>query len=135
LEDIDRHALFHEMHRCIEESAAVGLQGLMADKPDLAYPPNYGLLPDETDALRSIPKTAAMERALRKVIASATASPLFHLMCLADGVAGAHVLRDVTTQERTAAEIMLHDGFYESYWAWRRRRPDPGWRLDTHEGE
>ena len=29
---------------------------------------------------------------------------------------------------------MSHDQFFESYWEWRERRPDPGWKLDTYEG-
>jgi hypothetical protein len=44
-------------------------------------------------------------------------------------------LDDVLDSDRTAVEIALHDGFYESYWAWRRRRPNPGWRLDTYDGD
>jgi hypothetical protein len=30
---------------------------------------------------------------------------------------------------------LSHDALYESYWAWRRRRPNPGWRLDTCEDD
>jgi hypothetical protein len=135
LEDIDRHALFHEMHRSVEESASMAAEHLMAGTPDLTYPPNHGFLPDELAALSSLPRTPAMKRALRKSIASAAAEPDFHLFCLVDSVADPQSLEDVQDCDRTAVEITLHDGFYESYWAWRGRRPDPGWRIDTHEGE
>lgn len=135
LDEIDRHALFHEMHRSIEESATAAVAQLMAGVPELSYPPNYGFLPDEIAALTSIPKTSAMERALRKLIADGAAYPLFHLMNLADGVVGVPQVGNVLDRDRTAVDIALHDGFYESYWAWRRRRPNPGWRLDTYEGD
>jgi hypothetical protein len=28
-------------------------------------------------------------------------------------------------------DVFLHDDFFESYWLWRKRRPDPGWKLDN----
>lgn len=135
LEDLDRHTLFHEMHRSIEEAATVSVKKLMDHAPELDYPPNHGFLPDELDALTSLPRTQALERALRKVIADAAAYPLFHLLCLLDGVADAPELEGVAACDQGDVEIMLHDGLYESYWAWRRRRADPGWRLDTYDGE
>jgi hypothetical protein len=134
LEDINRHALFNELHRSVEQSATVAVEQLMSGTPDLTYPPNHGFLADEVAALASIPKSQAMERALRKLIASAAATAIFDLLCLVDGVADAPELEDVRDSDSTAVDLMLHDGFYESYWAWRRRRPDPGWRLDTYEG-
>ena len=132
-EDIDRHALFNELHRTIEHSAASAVAELMHGVPELGYPPNHGFLPDEESALASIPRTPAMERALRKLIASAAASPMFDLLCLIDEVADAPAVEDVQDSDAMAIELMFHDGFYESYWAWRRRRPDPGWRLDKLE--
>lgn len=135
LDNIDRHALFHEIHRAIEESATATVRQLMSGSPELSYPPNHGLSPDEIAALGSIKNTPEMQHALRKLIADAAAHPIFHLFSLAEGVVDPPTLEDVQDRERTAAEIMLHDGFYDSYWAWRRRRPDVGWRLDTYTVE
>ena len=28
---------------------------------------------------------------------------------------------------------MLHDGFFETYWEWRKVRGDKKWKLDTHD--
>lgn len=131
----DRHALFHELHRTIEESATHAVRKLMEGVPELTYPPNNGFESDELQALESLPRTSALESALRKIVADAAASPLFHLMSLADGVADFPELKDIRKGDQLAVEIMLHDGFYESYWAWRRRRPDPGWKLDNWEDE
>ena len=135
LEEIDLHALFHEMHRTIEETATVAAKNLMRGASDLTYPPNCGLSDEENSALQSLNKTSVMESALRKVIADAAAYPIFHLLSIADGVADPPDIDEATEGDQTAVETMLHDGFYESYWAWRRRRPDPGWRLDTHTEE
>ena len=114
LEDIDRHALFHEMHRTVEEAATVNVERLMASALELTYPPNCGFLPDEVAALDSIPRTPAMERALRKLIADAAAYPMFHLLALVDGVTDPPHLSDVQDRDRPALRLMLHDGFYES---------------------
>jgi hypothetical protein len=130
LEEVSRHAMFQEIHRTIEESATRTAHALLVGYPDLTYPPNAGLLPDEIAALKSIPKSASMESALRKLFADAASHPVFHLMCLADGVADAPEFNG--TEDRDDS-LMLHDAFFESYWAWRKRRPDPGWKLDTYE--
>jgi hypothetical protein len=129
-EQIDRNSLFHEMHRAIEETATVSVRMLMEANAELDYPPNAGLMPDERTALGALLRTPALERALRKVIADAAAYPLFHMLCIADGVADPPVLHD-DLREDVSSKLSLHDGLYESYWAWRRRRPDPGWKLDT----
>jgi len=134
-EKIDRHALFHELHRTIEESASVTAEQLIRGSCDLTYPPNCGLSADETVALQSLPGTPALDSALRKVIADAAAYPMFHLLSLVDGVADPPSIGDLGGDDQTAKDLLLHDGFYESYWAWRRRRPDPGWQLDTYTGE
>jgi hypothetical protein len=135
LEKIDRQALFHEIHRSIEEAATATVERISAGEFTLTYPPNHGFSSDELAALELIPITPAMTSALRKLFANAAAYPVFHLFSLADGVADPPVLSDVQKSDHIAAELMLHDGFYESYWAWRCRRPDPGWRLDTFEDE
>jgi hypothetical protein len=133
LEDIDRHALFNELHRSIEQSATVTVEQLMAGSPDLSYPPNHGLTAEEEAALATIDKTPAMASALRKLIADSAAAPIFELLCLVEGVTDAEIPEDVQEADERVKELMLHDGFNESYWAWRRRRPDPGWKLDTYE--
>jgi hypothetical protein len=135
LDDIDRNTLFHEMHRTIEEAATTAARELMTGAAEVAYPPNGGLLPDEIAALASIPRTPELESAPRKMLADAAAYPLFHLLCLADGVADPPELGPDFTADEAPAGLPLHDGLYESYWAWRRRRPDPGWRLDNFEGD
>lgn len=133
LDDIDPTALFCTVHRDIELSATTAVERLMADGADLTYPPNCGFLPDEEAALKLIPKTDAMAGALRKLIASATASSIFGLLCLADGVTDAIELDDAGEADILPDELSLHDQFYESYWSWRARRPHADWRLDTYQ--
>ncbi len=134
LEDIDRGSLFVEIHRSIEEAASHYARSVMGGEAHLSYPPNHGFIPEEEAALNSIPKTEAMESALRKLLASAAAYPIFHLMSLAEKVGEPQEIGEVHEDDEAAIRLLLHDGFYESYWAWRRRRPDPGWRLDQYDG-
>ena len=68
LQDINRHALFNELHRAIEEAATSAARTLMGDSGELTYPPNHGFLSDELQALAIFPRTPALERALRKVV-------------------------------------------------------------------
>lgn len=130
-DSIDRRILLLEMHRAIEESATAVARHLMEFKSEISYPPNGGLLPDELAAIESLPRSPTLESALRKLIAEAAAYPVFHILSLADGVIDPLEL-DESGIQRSNCE-MLHDEFYESYWAWRKRRPDPGWRLDCYE--
>jgi hypothetical protein len=129
----DLHGIFHEVHRSIEESVTHTVEQLKSDSVEMTYPPNNGFTPAELKALRTIAKTKSMQSALRKLMADAAASPLFHLFCMIDGVADPPELTDIQDNEQDDVELMLHDGFYSSYWAWRRRRPDPGWSLDPKQ--
>jgi hypothetical protein len=122
---IDRHALFHEVHCAIEESATKAARQLMEGDPELYYPPNHGFSADELAALRAIPRTPSIESALRKMLAATAAYPVFHLFCLVDGVTDP---AEIDIQDDDRADV--DDDFYASYWAWRRRRPNPGWQLD-----
>jgi len=120
----------------------------------LSYPPNSGFTTAEGNALSGIPQVPGMESALRKTIASAAAAPLFRLLSILDGVAdpplgapdeagrcwlGAQIEPNRWNGEAEAIAKreslgFLHNQFYESYWTWRNKRSDPGWKLDTHEG-
>ena len=137
----EKEALFIEIHRAIEDAAARTAAALRAGAVDLAYPPNAGLSPAEQAALQSLKVTRDLESALRKVLADAASTPLFQFFTLLDGVGGPReydgewlglVLSKPGGDEEQGE--MLHDEFFDSYWQWRARRPDPGWKLDTYEG-
>lgn len=114
-------ALFREVHRAIRESAQSAVDQLKAKSPKLSYPPNVELTAAERDALAALNLSPAMCSALTKVIADAAAYPLFDLFCLIDGVgdpADARGWQGVHLGEgMREPEPMLHDEFYESYWA------------------
>lgn len=132
LEEVPSGVLLLELHREIEAAAAMAANELIKEELNLQYPPNSGFTENERLALRGLPKSPELESALRKIIANAAAWPLFHLFCLADGVVDPAV--SSPSQASTSEGLMLHDALYDSYWAWRKQRPDPGWRLDTYEG-
>lgn len=130
-----------ETHRAIEKTANDTAESLAGDKRlCLNYPPNAGLSPEEVAALEGLPKDDALKRALRKVIAHAASYPLYGLFCMVDGIGDPEgwdgtwfgcrfepILRPEEDRE------MLHIRFYDTYWDWRKIRPDKGTRLDTHD--
>ena len=137
----DKIALFIEIHRAIEDAAGRTAAALRAGAVDLAYPPNAGLSLAEQLALQSLTVSHDLESALRKVLADAASSPMFQLFALLDGVGAPEEYDDewlglVLSKPRGDEEQgeMLHDEFFGTYWDWRERRPDPGWRLDTYDG-
>src|SRR5438309_900220 len=113
--------LFREVHRAIRETAAVTVRQLRDKTPELAYPPNGILTPDERHALAALMLSPAACSALTKLIADAASYPLFHLFSLIDGVVdpmdapagwrGVHL-----GQGMSEPDPMLHDMLYESYW-------------------
>lgn len=136
----EKEALFIEVHRYIEDAATSTAAALRAGRVGILYPPNGGLTDAEQAALESLKVTPDLESALRKVIADAASSPLFHLFCLLDGVGTPHqhgeewvglALSRMTEDEEPSN--FLHDEFNDTYWTWRAVRPDPGWKLDTYE--
>jgi hypothetical protein len=78
LSDEQVTALMTEVHKEIEEaavkaSAALGPEG----HPDVIYPPNAGLAQEERDALAAVEANPALVSGVRKLVATAAASPLF----------------------------------------------------------
>ena len=134
-------ALLIDLHRVVEDVAARSAATIAEPEAGVWYPPNGGFTRDESAALASLPVSSTLESALRKVIASAAATPVFHLLACLDGVADPEsydgdwyglALRE--PPER-GPDVMLHDEFTERYWSWRQLRPDPGWKLDLYESE
>jgi hypothetical protein len=147
LTEIQRRALLLDMHRSIEEvSTKVASQLVSSTRPTLVYPPNAGLNSAEAQAVGQLKAIPGLESALRKIIASAASEPLYHLVCILDGIGdpsnfegpwlGARIepVSDVSDEAQEDVEPLRYD-FYDFYWEWRKRRPDPGWRLDEWNGQ
>ena len=139
LSPAQRDALFLEVHRTIEEAARDAVDALApaGEPPVLSYPPSAGLSSEERAALAGLAATPETASGLRKLIADAIATTFFRFFNLLDGTGDPTYLDDgvwppFELVESESGEV-LHDHFFESYWAWRERRPDPGWRLDTYE--
>lgn len=130
-------ALLVEVHHAIAESAATTVERLgdPSARQSVIYPPNGELTLAEVEALKGLRLSAAARTGLRKVIADAAAHPFFHLFCLMDGVADPpQVLNGEQVFDRAWTgvslspksdehEDMLHDAFYETYWAAAFKRP------------
>jgi hypothetical protein len=93
-------------------------------KMTLNYPPEAQVLtPTEERALRAMKLTAAEQSALRKLIAEACHSSMFHFFCLMDAVGHPYVV-DCKNWfgARFAARRegpMLHDEFGDLYWKYK----------------
>lgn len=127
-----KRTLFMELHRAIEESARVTVQSLSsAAGPNISYPPDGKLSVDETAALGKLVGTPDLDSGLRKLIADAAFYPIFHLLCLFDGVADpvqpSEDWRGISISggREPSNDIMLHDMLYETYWEWDESRSRP----------
>jgi hypothetical protein len=95
----------------------------------VSYPPqeadSRALAPEESSAIAAFNLSDAERSALTKLVADACASALLRLFCLMDGVADpelTHTPRWTGVPfANTDRSAMLHDDFFESYWAYRDR--------------
>ena len=129
----------------VEDCAKKAASAIFSKEPaaTLSYPPNCGLTPAETAALKQTAHSAHLESALRKLIADAVANGLFGALSIIDGVSDPDkkfgkwsgvVLEDLNENEDSHRE-MLHDAFFDAYWNWRKLRPEKKWRLDVYDGK
>ena len=130
-------ALLTEIHSSIEESATAALQsvGDQNATPRVLYPPNAELTVAEREALQALRLSDAARSGLLKLVKDAAAYPFFHFFSLMDGVAdppqvqnGERVYEKVWYGVSLVPKVeehaeMLHDEFYESYWAYKPYKP------------
>jgi hypothetical protein len=95
-----RATLLREAHRLIDEAADSAMGRLAriaggqvdAETRSLAYPPSDGasdahlLTATEAEGLAQFGQSEATLRGLRKLLRDAASAPLFHFLCLLDGV-------------------------------------------------
>ena len=144
LDEAQRRALLLHMHRSIEEVAAKVASELQSGTPSLLYPPNSGFTDKESGSLAQLSSIPCLESALRKVVASAAASVLYYLIVILDGIGdpadyegewlGATIEPVLYDPDATDPEPWRYD-FFDSYWEWRKTRPDTGWCLDNLSNE
>ena len=117
-----RDALLVHLHAAIAAAAASTAAGLVADTWEPGYPPN-GSLSDADRAARAQLGGAATEHLLTKAIADGAATALFQLFTAMDAVGeplrwngpwdAVHLATDTDGEDSE----MLHDLFFETYWA------------------
>ena len=80
---------------------------------------------------------STLKSALRKVFASNTADVIFSFLNIIDGTSDPTVefgewkeVMLVDFNDGNEMDSMLHDDFYETYWDWKEKRINPGWKLD-----
>ncbi|MET4074567.1 hypothetical protein [Hymenobacter sp. UYCo722] len=137
LSEENRRTLPIAANKAVEEYASYHANALLQSQDnELAYPPNGGFTPEETEALKLLQNNAVMASAVRKVLADCAAGVLFDLLNLIDGTTepmqgewNEVILVDKPKDDETLREF-LHDEFFETYWDWRNIRPDKTWHLD-----
>ena len=132
-----REALMLALHEQIEGGAAEYAAAIHdGPTPALTYPPNCGFSKAEAQALRRMEGDAAAESALRKVLAQAASDTVYYLLSMIDGtidLSGDVECGCFVIVEGENPDDFLHSEFLATYWGWRDRRPDPGWKLDIYD--
>lgn len=123
-------------NQLIEEYAVAYADELLEGRAvDLSYPPNGGLNSAELEAIKQLRGKPVLHTAMRKVLAGCAADVVFDLLNLIDGTTEPthghwQGVRLVDAADSDAQEL-LHDGFMEAYWDWRKHRGTADWYLDS----
>jgi hypothetical protein len=138
-------ALLLDLNQDIEEYAEATVKQIIEERnfDFLSYPPNCGLTDLEKAELRKLDNNEHLKNALRKIISDNSAGVVFNMLNLIDGTGSPKLHYDnwsgvklVDEEHQKGAhqfDDMLHDGFFETYWEWRKVRGDKKWKLDTFD--
>lgn len=132
LSEQNRTTLLVHLHKVIEEIADVQANKILQGRSEqlIDYPQNGGLTGEEQQELKKLQGNEIMRDALRKVLASNSASVFFDFFNIVDGTG------DPDPETGKWSEIMLidmpkdfdghieflHDHFYDTYWNWKEKR-------------
>ncbi len=139
LSENNKKSLLVSIHQLIEEYASHTANDLeyKRTKRLINYPSNGGLTEAEKLELGQLEINPTLKSALRKVLASNSAGVFFSFLNIIDGTADPNIefgewgeVMLVDFDEENEMDSMLHDDFYGTYWDWKEKRPNPGWKLD-----
>ena len=139
LSENNKKSLLVSIHQLIEENASNTADELEQKRTNhlINYPSNGGFTELERLELEQLEFNPTLKSALRKIFASNTADTFFSFLNIIDGTIDPTVEYDewedvmlVDFNEENEIDSMLHDDFYETYWDWKEKRTDPGWKLD-----
>jgi len=137
----NRDILLINLHKEIEENSntiANHIQHKRIAKL-IDYPPNGGLTENEKEEILKLSGNEILKSALRKILASNSASVFFNFFSIIDGVSDPEINSNkwsevmlVDLKESDSHQEMLHDEFYSTYWDWRGKRKNKNWKLDLY---
>lgn len=139
LSDENRDIFLTNAHAIIEDEANFSASKIEFGKINqlIDYPPNGGLTDDENKEILKLKGNPILKSALRKVIASSSASVFFSILNVIDGTSSPEVKSDewddvmlVDMGDDFEEGEMLHDEFYSTYWKWKSQRLNKNWKLD-----
>lgn len=121
------NAILKDVHQNIDISATQVVDKF--ENTEMAYPPGVELTAEEKAALSLIYLSDFAKSGLKKLIADACSTPLFHLFCQFDGVGDPSIELDEVwlgirlTQKKIddeePEEEFLHDDFFETSWLYK----------------
>ena len=130
------------IHKLIEEYADHLATQINDGKPidHVTYPPNSGFNQNEIEALTILQSNEHLKSAIRKVVADNIAGVVFDIFNIIDGTSDPETYIGKWTELRLVDKTkdyqpykdMLHDKFFETYWDWRKMRPNNQWKLDIY---
>ena len=137
LSEENLHTLLVAAKQAVEEYACYSADSLFQGSVhEVPHPPNGGFTTEEAQALQLLKGNMALKAAQRKVLADCAAGVVFDLLNHIDGTTDPKqgewsevMLVDKHKDDEPHREF-LHDAFFETYWNWRKIRPDTTWRLD-----
>lgn len=128
LSEENRTTLLTQLHKTIEETANSLANDLNEGRTEelIGYPPNGGLTEAEKSSLERLKNDETLRDALRKILASNSASVLFELFNIIDGTSDpdpelgewSEVLLVDQPEDFDEHVEFLHDNFFETYWNW-----------------
>ena len=145
LSNTNAKILLVEANRIIEKYADSDATKIVEKKDFnfMCYPPNCGFSDAEKIELGKLDNNEALKSAWRKLFANNSATVLFHLFNIIDETGdpqgensawtGVKMIDLEPNKDLEPAEDFLHDMFFDTYWDWREKRGEKGWKLDTYE--
>ena len=139
LSEENKMSLLVSIHQLIEERANHTINDIENQRINqvINYPPNGGLTELEKSELLKLNLSPNLKSALRKVLASSTSDVFFSFLNILDGTIDPTVeygewgeVMLVDFDEENEMDSMIHDDFYSTYWDWKEKRTNPGWKLD-----
>jgi hypothetical protein len=139
LSEENKMSLLVSIHKLIEINSDYSADSIENNTLDqlINYPPNGGQTESEKLELSKLEGNTLLKSALRIVMASNVSDVFFGFLNILDGTSDPLIEYEkwsevmlIDFSEQKEVDSMLHDDFFGTYWDWKEKRGNPGWKLD-----